>query len=195
MVTFENYLRVVNQKNWKARLYSIILAMFMLIFYCLKSYTRISHESDMKHVGRVLLSSINITKSQREKSFFEEIFIFEERPITILCTSIVALYLFLFLGVVCNRYLVPCIHIISHRMKLSEDVAGASVMAAAVACPELFVNILATFFTEGDVGIGTVVGTGLFNVLLVPGLCILMADQKVYTWKTGPSHVMYRCIF
>lgn len=68
----------------------------------------------MKHVGRVLLSSINITKSQREKSFFEEIFIFEERTITILCTSIVALYLFLFLGVVCNRYLVPCIHIISH---------------------------------------------------------------------------------
>lgn len=47
MVTFENYLRVVNQKNWKARLYSIILAMFMVIFYCLKSYTRISHESGM----------------------------------------------------------------------------------------------------------------------------------------------------
>lgn len=64
-------------------------------------------------------------------------------------------------------------------MKLSQDVAGASVMAAAVACPELFVNILATFFTEGDVGIGTVVGTGLFNLLLVPGLCILMAENKV----------------
>lgn len=63
---------------------------------------------------------------------------------------------------------------------MSQDVAGASVMAAAVACPELFVNILATFFTEGDVGVGTVVGTGLFNILLVPGLCILMADQKVY---------------
>ncbi|XP_060874655.1 sodium/potassium/calcium exchanger 4-like isoform X1 [Metopolophium dirhodum] len=186
MVTFENYLRVVNQKNWKARLSSIILAMFMLIFYCLKSYTRSSHESDIKHVGRVLLSSINKTNSQREKSFFEEIFIFEERTFTILCTSVVALYLFLFLGVVCNRYLVPCIHIISHRMKLSEDVAGASVMAAAVACPELFVNILATFFTEGDVGIGTVVGTGLFNVLLVPGLCILMADQKVIHLENWP---------
>lgn len=66
-------------------------------------------------------------------------------------------------------------------MELSQDVAGASVMAAAVACPELFVNILATFFTEGDVGIGTVVGTGLFNILLVPGLCILMSDQKVYS--------------
>lgn len=64
-------------------------------------------------------------------------------------------------------------------MKLRQDVAGASVMAAAVACPELFVNILATFFTEGDVGIGTVVGTGLFNILLVPGLCVLMANEKV----------------
>jgi len=68
--------------------------------------------SDIKHTGRVLLSSINNTKN--EKSYFEEIFIFEERTFTILCTSVVALYLLLFLGVVCNRYLVPCIHIISH---------------------------------------------------------------------------------
>ncbi|XP_060834605.1 sodium/potassium/calcium exchanger 4-like [Rhopalosiphum padi] len=185
MVTFENYLQVVNHKNWKAKLYSIILAIFVLIFYCLKSNTRISHESDTKHVTRVLLS-INKTKNQKEKSLFEEIFIFEERFYTILCTSVVALYLFLFLGVVCNRYLVPSIHIISHRMKLSQDVAGASVMAAAVACPELFVNILATFFTEGDVGIGTVVGTGLFNILLVPGLCVLMADQEFIHLENWP---------
>lgn len=69
-------------------------------------------------------------------------------------------------------------------MKLSQDVAGASLMAAAVACPELFVNILATFFyTDGDVGIGTVVGTGLFNILLVPGLCVLMASQKVIVFN------------
>lgn len=76
---------------------------------------------------------------------------------------------------------------------MSEDVAGASVMAAAVACPELFVNILATFFTEGDVGIGTVVGTGLFNVLLVPGLCILMADQKVlvFFFFNSPCPIAY----
>ncbi|CAH1725043.1 unnamed protein product [Aphis gossypii] len=185
MVTFENYLRVVNYKNWKSKLCSIILAIFVLIFYCSKSYTRISHESGIKHASRVLLS-INETKNQNEKSFFEEIFIFEERSLTILCTSIVALYLFLFLGVVCNRYLVPSIHIISQRMKLSQDVAGASVMAAAVACPELFVNILATFFTEGDVGIGTVVGTGLFNILLVPGLCVLMADQKIIHLESWP---------
>lgn len=74
-------------------------------------------------------------------------------------------------------------------MKLSQDVAGASVMAAAVACPELFVNILATFFTEGDVGIGTVVGTGLFNILLVPGLCILMADQKVVVFSNSTQMI------
>lgn len=47
MVTFENYLRVVNYKNWKSKLSSIILAIFVLIFYCSKSYTRISHEPGM----------------------------------------------------------------------------------------------------------------------------------------------------
>ncbi|XP_025206029.1 sodium/potassium/calcium exchanger 4-like [Melanaphis sacchari] len=181
MMIFKSYLRTVK----KAKFYSVILAIFALVFYCLKSNNRIPHKSDTKHARRVLLS-VNNTTNQNEKSFFEEIFIFEERYLTILCTSAVALYLFLFLGVVCNRYLVPSIHIISHRMKLSQDVAGASVMAAAVACPELFVNILATFFTEGDVGIGTVVGTGLFNILLVPGLCVLMAYQEVIHLEIWP---------
>lgn len=68
---------------------------------------------DIKHIGRALLST-NETKNKNETSFFENIFIFEERTFTILCSSIASLYLFLFLGVVCNRYLVPCVHIISH---------------------------------------------------------------------------------
>ncbi|VVC31892.1 Sodium/calcium exchanger membrane region [Cinara cedri] len=184
MVQFKKY--SANQESLKVKAaYSIVLTIFTIIFYCLKtSSSQISYDLDNKHnVGRALLS-VNETKNKT--SIFEEIFIFEQRTFTILGTSFVSLYLFLLLGVVCNRYLVPCIHIISHRMELSQDVAGASVMAAAVACPELFVNILATFFTEGDVGIGTVVGTGLFNILLVPGLCILMADQKTIHLENWP---------
>ncbi|XP_050525461.1 sodium/potassium/calcium exchanger 5-like isoform X2 [Daktulosphaira vitifoliae] len=165
----------------KEKICFAFIMMFVITFYYLKTQIL-----NVRYISRVLLSKNNIDDTNKT-SFFEDIFIFEEQTLTISVTSVVSLYLFLFLGVICNRHLVPCVHIISTRMKLSQDVAGASVMAAAVACPELFVNILATFFaTEGDVGIGTVVGTGLFNLLLVPGLCVLMSQHKTIHLEYWP---------
>lgn len=64
-------------------------------------------------------------------------------------------------------------------LDLSPDVAGATLMAAASSSPELFVNILATFLTKSDVGVGTVLGTGLYALLIVPALCILLTSSKV----------------
>lgn len=52
-------------------------------------------------------------------------------------------------------------------------------MAAASSSPEMFVNILATFLTKSDVGVGTVLGTGLFAMLLVPAFCIIFSTSKV----------------
>lgn len=41
-------------------------------------------------------------------------------------------------------------------LNMSNDVAGATFMAAATSAPELFVNVIGTFITEGDIGIGTI---------------------------------------
>lgn len=88
-------------------------------------------------------------------------------------------YLFLCLTIVCDCFLVPCIQGISTALDWSPDVAGATLMAAASSSPELFVNILATFLTKSDVGVGTVLGTGLFALLIVPALCILFTSYKM----------------
>lgn len=58
---------------------------------------------------------------------------------------------------------------------MSEDVAGATFMAAATSSPELFINLVGTFVTEGDIGVGAVVGSAVFNVLAVPACCGLFA--------------------
>lgn len=50
-------------------------------------------------------------------------------------------------------------------LKLSKDVAGATFMAFATSAPELFVNVIGTFLTESDLGVGTVVGSAVFNTL------------------------------
>lgn len=54
---------------------------------------------------------------------------------------------------------------------MSNDVAGATFMAAATSAPELFVNVIGTFITEGDIGIGTIVGSAVFNILAVAACC------------------------
>lgn len=54
---------------------------------------------------------------------------------------------------------------------MSNDVAGATFMAAATSAPELFVNVVGTFITEGDIGVGTIVGSAVFNILAVAACC------------------------
>lgn len=50
-------------------------------------------------------------------------------------------------------------------------------MAAATSSPELFINSVGTFITESDLGVGTVVGSAVFNILTVPACCGLFAAQ------------------
>jgi Ca2+/Na+ antiporter len=61
--------------------------------------------------------------------------------------------------------------VISTALNMSNDVAGATFMAAATSAPELFVNVIGTFITEGDIGVGTIVGSAVFNILAVAACC------------------------
>lgn len=62
---------------------------------------------------------------------------------------------------------------------MSSDVAGATFMAAATSAPELFVNVIGTFITEGDIGVGTIVGSAVFNILAVAACCGIGAGMVV----------------
>lgn len=84
---------------------------------------------------------------------------------------LLSLYLFVALAVVCDKYFVPAVEKICHALNMSADVAGATFMAAATSAPELFVNVIGTFITEGDIGVGTIVGSAVFNILAVAACC------------------------
>ncbi|CAG0893582.1 unnamed protein product [Darwinula stevensoni] len=88
---------------------------------------------------------------------------------------LIAIYLFLGIAIVCDEYFVPSLDVICNELGMSTDVAGASFMAAGTSSPELFTNLLATFITEGDVGLATIVGSAVFNILGVVTLCGLFA--------------------
>lgn len=48
--------------------------------------------------------------------------------------------------------------------------AAATFMSVATSFPEFFVNVISTFLTESDMGIGTIVGSAIFNALGVAAI-------------------------
>jgi len=92
------------------------------------------------------------------------------------------LYMFLGLSVVCDEFFVPALEVIADKWALSNDVAGATLMAAGGSAPELFTSYIGTF-RMSDVGFGTIVGSAVFNILFVIGMCALCASEPLkLTW-------------
>ncbi|GBP93978.1 hypothetical protein EVAR_70242_1 [Eumeta japonica] len=93
--------------------------------------------------------------------------------------AFISIYLFVALAVVCDKYFVPAVDKICQALNMTNDVAGATFMAAATSAPELFVNVIGTFITEGDIGVGTIVGSAVFNILAVAACCGIGAGMVV----------------
>lgn len=87
------------------------------------------------------------------------------------------LFMFIGLAIVTDDYFVPALEAICKQLHLSEDVAGATFMAAGSSAPELFTSLLAVFWTKDDVGIGTIVGSAVFNILVIIGLSAVLARE------------------
>ncbi|XP_063918132.1 sodium/potassium/calcium exchanger 3-like [Zophobas morio] len=106
---------------------------------------------------------------------------------------LLACYLFTLLAIVCDDYFVPAIKKFCDSLHMREDVTGATFMAMASSSPELFINCVGTFVTEGDIGVGAVVGSAVFNVLAVPACCGLFANMVVYLewWPISRDSMMY----
>jgi K+-dependent Na+/Ca+ exchanger-like protein len=69
------------------------------------------------------------------------------------------------------------------RLDITDDVAGATFMAAGGSAPELFTSVIGVFVSFDDVGIGTIVGSAVFNILFVIGMCALFSKTLLtLTW-------------
>uniref|UniRef100_A0A8C0F7S2 Solute carrier family 24 member 3 n=1 Tax=Bubo bubo TaxID=30461 RepID=A0A8C0F7S2_BUBBB len=104
-----------------------------------------------------------------------------------------AVYMFYALAIVCDDFFVPSLEKICERLHLSEDVAGATFMAAGSSAPELFTSVIGVFITKGDVGVGTIVGSAVFNILCIIGVCGLFAGQVVAlsSWSLLRDSIYY----
>ena len=65
------------------------------------------------------------------------------------------------------------------QLGISPDVAGATFMAAGGSAPELFTSVIGVFIAKSDVGIGTIVGSAVFNILFVIAACAFAAKEAL----------------
>jgi len=86
------------------------------------------------------------------------------------------LYMFYIMAAVCDEYLVPAVDIMCEQYKIPEDVAGATLMAFACNGPETLTNFCAIFLTHSAVGMGTIVGSAVFNVMVIVAFCPLVTS-------------------
>ncbi|XP_061610541.1 sodium/potassium/calcium exchanger 4 isoform X2 [Phyllopteryx taeniolatus] len=146
---------------------------------------------DPERWGRRLMASAAENETEPKNcsapaihEFPDDLFTNNERKNgAILLHIVAALYMFLALAITCDEYFVTSLENICEKLHLSEDVAGATFMAAGSSAPELFASVIGVFITHGDVGVGTIVGSAVFNILCIIGVCGIFAGQVVMlTW-------------
>ncbi|XP_070074876.1 sodium/potassium/calcium exchanger 4 isoform X4 [Drosophila takahashii] len=110
---------------------------------------------------------------------------------TVMCFFL-SMYLFIVLAIVCDEYLVPAMERLCYTLRMTYDVAGATFLAAATSAPELFVAFVGTFITHGDIGVGTIVGSSVFNILVIAAVCgILTPPSKLDWWPISRDTIWY----
>ncbi|PJE63280.1 hypothetical protein COU88_00390 [Candidatus Roizmanbacteria bacterium CG10_big_fil_rev_8_21_14_0_10_39_6] len=103
---------------------------------------------------------------------------------TFILSLITLILVFYVLALVVENYFVPSLENISQKLKLSSDISGATLMAAGSSAPELFVSFFALFRPSDQqaIGTGTIVGSAIFNILVIVGASALYKKAKL-TWQ------------
>ncbi|KAF4118974.1 sodium/potassium/calcium exchanger 2-like isoform X2 [Onychostoma macrolepis] len=124
------------------------------------------------------------SSDEHKGDYPEDLFTLEERRQGAVGLHMLGmLYMFIALAIVCDEFFVPALTVITEKLEISDDVAGATFMAAGGSAPELFTSVIGVFISHSNVGIGTIVGSAVFNILFVIGMCALFSREILnLTW-------------
>ncbi|NXD83203.1 NCKX2 protein, partial [Halcyon senegalensis] len=136
------------------------------------------------HVPMKYEAEHNATDDHAKGEYPEDLFSLEERRKGAVILHIIGMiYMFIALAIVCDEFFVPSLTVITEKLAISDDVAGATFMAAGGSAPELFTSLIGVFISHSNVGIGTIVGSAVFNILFVIGMCALFSREILnLTW-------------
>ena len=97
---------------------------------------------------------------------------------------LVMLAAFFVMSKVVDEYFIKSLDNISRWLKLTPSVAGATLMAVGTSAPELSTAMFALFLPDANpaTGVGTIVGSAIFQVLVVIGFAALVKTSYL-NWR------------
>ena len=96
-----------------------------------------------------------------------------------MCTEILLLIAGLVLIVGGAEALVDGASAIARKLRISEFVIGFTIVGFGTSCPELVVSLTGAIEGNADISLGNVIGSNLFNVLMILGLTALISPISV----------------
>ncbi|XP_034050140.1 sodium/potassium/calcium exchanger 5 [Thalassophryne amazonica] len=176
-MTMTNF--VVVQKRTRKYFIPYFLG-FVLFLYCTVQIVSFAAKAAQgPHSARARRALENETEciSPPSSEFPEGFFTVQERKDGgLVLYFMLIFYMLLAISFVCDDYFLPSLEVISERLGLSQDVAGATFMAAGSSAPELVTAFLGVFVTKGDIGVSTIVGSAVYNLLGICAACGLLAS-------------------
>ena len=102
---------------------------------------------------------------------------------TLLATLIIIVSFYIMAKVVDDQF-IKSLDILSRRLNLSPDVAGATLMAIGTSAPELSTSLYALFLPNANpgLGVGTVIGSAIFQILVVIGFAAFVKTAYL-NWR------------
>lgn len=98
------------------------------------------------------------------------------------------------LSIITDEFFIVALDQISEKLNLPPSVAGASLMAMGSSAPELAIAILALFGGGGehsDIGIGTIVGSAVFNILIIVGVSAAVRPARITMRAIARDCIVY----
>ncbi|GCB66317.1 hypothetical protein scyTo_0007855, partial [Scyliorhinus torazame] len=149
-------------------------------FSKLQNYTPKSDFALKYDVRKATSSTNNASSGDYPRDIFS---LAQRRKGAVLVHILGMIYMFIALAIVCDEFFVPSLTVIIDKLQISDDVAGATFMAAGGSAPELFTSLIGVFISHSNVGIGTIVGSAVFNILFVIGMCAVFSKEILHlTW-------------
>lgn len=105
------------------------------------------------------------------------------------------IFIFYLLAVICDRYFIQALEIISKKLKLTDDVAWATFMAIGTSAPEFFTAVIAILTATKDVWAGTIIGSAIFNILVITWWSALVLRtakslEKKSFWRDSITYLL-----
>lgn len=122
----------------------------------------------------------------RDDSFGQDVQEMEDMKNLSLRVSLIWLVVGLILMIVSSRILVWGAVTIAQAFGVSDLIIGLTIIAIGTSLPELAASIAAVYKNEHDLALGNVIGSNLFNTLLVVGITLSITSVDI------PSDLLYR---